>query len=347
VVQKSTQGLSRAILLNPGIALLQPTSAVLYGTEASPKYMKTIFGTLGVDLRTDLRNNWVMFAAREQGLGSAKTIASPSDVKKTFTGTGTAADKSVALIHIGDMVGVSKAALITRAEMSDTTMTGTSLAWWQNFGLDPSSLKYGTAEYWQAFNSRADYLVSITQPMFFSENRSSFTGSDNVFTRAIFRFRAFTDQVLRIVQRNIIMRNQGEISTAEMSYNIGIAMALVSVIGPLIKTLFGALLGKKPEGDRLLRDMVTGPLSLIPLVGFPLKQISSALLGFEGRATPHFSAMPIMIMDRILKHSWEISQGINASFDDSFIQSGPNKDKKKSEVFLKRGLSGLGKDYLM
>ena len=52
-------------------------------------------------------------------------------------------------------------------------------------------------------------------------------------------------------------------------------------------------------------------------------------------------------MDRILKHSWDISRGINASFDDSFIQSGPNKDEKKSEVFIKRGLVGLGKDYLM
>ena len=309
--------------------------------------MKAIFGTLGVDFRTDIRNNWVMFSAREQGLGAAKTIAVPSDIKKTFTGTGTAADKALSLIHIGDMVGVSKAALVVRAEMSDGNMTGTSLAWWQNFRADPSILKYGTAEYWQAFNARADYLVSITQPMFFSENRSSYTGSDNVFVRAIFRFRAFTDQVLRIIQRNIIMRNQGEISNAEMSYNIGIALALISVIGPLMKTAFNTLLGRKPEVDILLRDMVTGPLTLIPVAGFPMKQILSALLGFESKAVPHFSAMPILLIDRILKHSWDIARGLNASLDDEFIQSGPNRNKKKSGVFLKRGLKGLGSDVLL
>ena len=346
-VQKVTSGVSRAILINPGIAILQPTSSVLYGTEVSPKYMKTILGTLGTDFRTDIRNNWIMFAAREQGLGASKTIATASDVKKTFTGKGAASDKALSLIHIGDILGVSKAALVVRAEMADGNMTGTSLAWWQNFGADPSGLKYGTAEYWQAFNVRADYLVSVTQPMFFSENRSSFTGSENVFTRSIFRFRAFTDQVLRIIQRNIIMRNQGEISNAEMSYNIGLALALVSVIGPLMKTAFNALLGRKPEVDILLRDMVTGPLTLIPVAGFPLKQLTSALLGFEGKAKPHFTAMPIMLIDRILQHSWDVARGLNASLDDEFIQSGPNKNKKKSEVFLKRGLKGLGSDMLL
>ena len=346
-VQKITSGVSRAILINPGIAILQPTSSVLYGTEVSPKYMKTILGTLGTDFRTDIRNNWIMFAAREQGLGASKTIATASDVKRTFTEKGAASDKALSLIHIGDILGVSKAALVVRAEMSDGNMTGTSLAWWQNFGADPSGLKYGTAEYWQAFNVRADYLVSVTQPMFFSENRSSFTGSENVFTRSIFRFRAFTDQVLRIVQRNIIMRNQGDISNAEMSYNIGLALALVSVIGPLMKTAFNALLGRKPEVDMLLRDMVTGPLTLIPVAGFPLKQLTSALLGFEGKAKPHFTAMPIMLIDRILQHSWDVARGLNASLDDEFIQSGPNRNKKKSEVFLKRGLKGLGSDMLL
>ena len=93
--------------------------------------------------------------------------------------------------------------------------------------------------------------------------------------------------------------------------------------------------------------MVTGPLSLIPVLGYPLKQITSVLLGAEGRAKPHFSAMPIMLMDRVLEHSWQIARGINASVDDEFLQSGPNRGKKKSQVFLKKGIEGLVFDMLL
>lgn len=346
-VQNVTSGAARGILMNPGIAALQPTSALLYGTEASPKYIKAIFRRMDSGQREDVRRNWTMFSAREQGLGSAKTVASPSEIKKTFTGVGTLADRSLGLISAGDMIGITKGAQIVFAEMSDDAMNGVSLEWWQNYGVNPQTLTYGSDSFWQAFNDRADYMVSITQPMFFSENRSAYTGSDNVYTRSLFRFRSFIDQAMRIVQRNVIMRGQGEISNSEMSYNIGLVLGLVSVISPLFKAGFKAMLGDKPEAEELLTDMLTAPLSMIPLLGYPMKRITASLIGSQSKAKPHLGVMPLMVIDRILEHSSDIARGLNASLDDEFIQSGPNKGEKKSEVLLKKGIVGLVSDVLL
>jgi hypothetical protein len=226
-------------------------------------------------------------------------------------------------------------------------LTGTSLDWWQHYGVNPSALKYGTPEYWQAFNDRADYMVSLTQPMFFPESKSAFTGSENPYTRALFRFRGFIDQIGRIVRRNIDMARYGEISRAEMSYNIGVVATLISVVTPLIKMAFRKLYGKEAEKDQLFRDMLTAPISIIPLIGYPLKKITDTLIGGEGSITPSFSAMPLMMINRILQHSWDTARGINYVFDDERFQSGPNKGKRKSEVFMKKGIVGGASDLLM
>jgi hypothetical protein len=346
-VQKLTRGASQAVLVNPAIWALQPTSAALYATEASPKYMKAMLSKASSEMVQDLDKNWILYSARRKGIGASKSVASRSEVKKIFTGQGTVSDKALVGMHKADLIGITQAAKIVMAEMQDEALTGTSLDWWQHYGVNPASLKYGTAEYWQAFNDRADILVTLTQPMFFPESKSAFTGSENPYTRAMFRFRGFVDQLGRIVRRNIDMVRYGEISKAEMSYNIGVVVTLVSVITPLIKYAFNKMYGKEPEADQLFRDMITAPLSMVPLLGYPVKQIADTLIGGEGNITPSFSAMPLMMINRILRHSWETARGINYMFDDEVVQSGPNRGKKKSKVFMKRGLVGAGSDFLM
>ncbi|KKL60840.1 hypothetical protein LCGC14_2201310, partial [marine sediment metagenome] len=85
---------------------------------------------------------------------------------------------------------------------------------------------------------------------------------------------------------------------------------------------------------------------LVPFVGYPAQRIVTALLG--GRAAvPEISAMPLMLIDSILKHSWQTAKGVNFFFDDEFIQTGKNVGKRKSEQFIKEGIKGFTSDFLM
>jgi hypothetical protein len=345
-VAKIDSGMAQAVLTNPVIWALQPTSAVLYSTEASFKYMKAIRPTLDGETMSLFRKNWTLFETRVEGIGASKSLASPSTVKKIFTGTGNIKDKALAGMHKGDISGVSKAGQVTMAEMSDSNLEGKSKEWWRNYGVDPYTLKFDTAEYWKAFNDRADYMVTRTQPMFFDENKSHFTGSDNTLVRSFTRFRSFVDQIGRIIRRQIAEVQAGDTSKIEASKNIGVAVGLVSVISTTIRHLADMLFGKeKKEGD-FLRELVTSPLGLVPFVGYPAKRIASAMLGADVTA-PEFSSMPIVMMESIFKHSLDIANGIRFSVDDELIQSGKNKGEWKSETFFKRGIKGVTEDYLI
>jgi len=344
-VSKIDSGMAQAVLTNPIIWALQPTSAVLYGTEASFKYTKAIATRVSTEEIALFNKNWTLFRTREEGIGASKSIASPSTIKKIFTGTGNIRDKALSGMHKGDISGVSRAGKITMAEMSDKQLEGSSLEWWKNYGVEPSTLEFNSQEYWNAFNDRADYLVTRTQPMFFDENKSSFTGSDNTYTRSLTRFRSFTDQIGRIIRRQKAMVETGDIGKAEAAKNIGIAYSLISVISVSMRALFDMMLGRKKEDGEFLTDLITSPLSLVPFVGYPAKQIASALLGQEVTA-PELSAMPLIMMESIFKHSLDVAKGVRFSLDDELIKSGPNRGKWKSEQFFKDGIKGVTSDYL-
>ena len=345
-VRKIEGGVAQSVLLNPKIWALQPFSAVLYATEVSDKYMLAIKPKLGAQFEKDINDNWTLYRARKEGMGAAKSIANPSTIRRLFTNTGNLRDKSMEGLHKGDRWGVSRAAQVTAAEMSDPKLSGRSLSWWTNYGVNPYTLDYGSNEFWQAFNDRADHLVTLTQPMFFAENKSSYSNSNNPLVRTLARFRSFIDQIGRIIRRQMAMARYGDVSRVEATRNIAIAISTVSIIAAVVRHLFGLVLGKEPDRDDFLREVVTSPLAVIPFAGYPAKKIADALLGGEGVA-PEFSAMPIMLIDSILKHSWDIAKGLNYAFDDEFIQSGPNRGEKKSERFLKAGVKGIMSDYLM
>ena len=230
--------------------------------------------------------------------------------------------------------------------MTDKGLSGQSLEWWENYGKNPQVLQYGTETFWQAFNDRADHLVTLTQPMFFAENKSTYVNSDNPLIRSLSRFRSFIDQNLRIINRQIALTRQGETSKAQASKNIATALLLLSLIKPIMDALFDLAVGRKRDEGDFLRAMITSPLGLVPFVGYPAQRIVTALLG--GRAAvPEISAMPLMLIDSILKHSWQTAKGVNFFFDDEFIQTGKNVGKRKSEQFIKEGIKGFTSDFLM
>lgn len=343
--RKIEAGVAQAVLLNPRIWALQPFSAALYAIKTSFRYMRAIRVRLGEQFNKDLMNNWTLYWSRVEGIGAAKSVTSPSTIRRVFTGQGNLRDRAMVGLHKADQWGVSRAAQVTMAEMTDPQLYGRSLEWWQNYGTEPTSLEYDTEQFWKAFNDRADYLVTLTQPMFFPESKSSYSNSNNPLVRTLARFRSFIDQIGRIIRRQMVMRRYDEVSRAEAVRNIGIAVASVSVVAAVIRHLFDLIAGKEKDKDDLLRETVTSPLAVIPFLGYPAKRIADAMLGGEG-AAPEFSAMPIMMIDNILRHSWQIAKGLNYAFDDEFIQSGPNRGEKKSTQFLKDGIQGTVSDYL-
>ena len=345
-VGKIDRGIAESILLNPKIWGLQPFSSLLYSTEVTGRYMTRIGRKLGSQFESDLFQNWILYAARKEGLGSAKSLATSSTIKKIVTGSGNFADQALIFLHRMDLVGVTRAAQITLGEMTDKGLSGQSLEWWENYGANPQVLQYGTEAFWQAFNDRADHLVTLTQPMFFAENKSTYVNSDNPLIRSLSRFRSFIDQNLRIINRQIALARQGETSKAQASKNIATALLLLSLIKPIMDALFDLVVGRKRDEGDFLRAMITSPLGLVPFVGYPAQRITTALLG--GRAAvPEISAMPLMLIDSILKHSWQTAKGVNFFFDDEFIQTGKNVGKRKSEQFIKEGIKGFTSDFLM
>lgn len=344
-VSKLDVGLARAILINPKIWALQPTSAALYATEVSGKYMRAIRPTLGADIEAMFNQNWMMYRMRKKGFGASKSLASTNNIKKILTGTGGLADKAMAPMHRADLWGVTRAGQIVLAEMADPNLSGYSLGWWRNYGTNPFTLSRDSSEFWDAFNDRADYIVTRTQPMFFSENKSHYTGSQNALVRSMTRFRSFIDQIGRIIRRQQAMARYGDISKGRALRNSSIAISMVSFVSSIMAYMFDLLLGRDRKPEDLLRDIIVSPLGILPFIGFPAKKVAATLIGAR-TTTPEFSAMPIVMIDSIMRHSWEIAKGLNASFDDELIRSGPHRGEWKSERFLKSGVIGIFSDVL-
>lgn len=346
-VQRLGRGTARAALTMPNVWLYQPTSALLYLTEVSDKYMISLPGRISRTFQNELMNNWTLYRSRKEGTTGSKSVGMTSGIRKLFTNKGSAADMQLSGLHRGDMFGVSRAALITRREMSDSNMKGRSLEWWQNYQVNPVTLEYGSDEYWEAFNDRADYLVTLTQPMFFVENKGEYANSSNAVVREAARFRSFIDQALRIFQRQYAFRAKGDISTAEAARNMAITYLVLSLAKSIIK--FGwdrFIMGREKELDELFADIATSPFALIPFIGYPLTKIGKTALGAKGQP-PSYSMIATMLIDNILKHGWDVARGVHFLTDDEYIQSGPNIGKLKSEVYLKRGAKGAMQDYLV
>ena len=348
-VQRLGRGAARASLTMPTVWLYQPMSAVLYTTETSDKYLLNM-GWLSSGFEKELLQNWTLYRARKEGMSGSKSIASRGSIRKRFTGKNSPVDTQLAGLHKGDIWGVSRAALVTRAEMADTRMSGKSLEWWQAYGVEPTSLEYGSEQYWEAFKDRANYLVTLTQPMFFSENKGEYANSTNPIVREAARFRSFVDQTLRIMHRQAAFAAKGDQSAAASAKNIAITLLVLSVWKSLVKYEWDKhIMGKDKELDDLLRDILTSPAQLIPFLGYPASKIAQVALGADNLSvqSPSYSMVATMLVDNMLAHSYDMARGINYAMDDEYFQSGPNAGESKADVYLRRGIKGAFQDYLV
>ncbi|MHA2068565.1 MAG: hypothetical protein ACXABY_29740, partial [Candidatus Thorarchaeota archaeon] len=341
------RGAARATLTVPIIWAYQPFSASFYATEVSGKYMTAIRPRLGRGFYQDLIQNWTFFRARSEGIGASKSVGQIIGIRRVLTGKRDIVDAQLAGLHKGDLWGVSRAAQIVRAEMADENMSGTSMEWWKNYGTDPSNLRYGTEDYWKAFNARADHLVTLTQPMFFPESKGEYASSDNAIVREMARFRSFIDQVGRILQRQISMVEKKDISKSRAMYNMGLVLTVASLVKPILRFLWDRFaLGREKELDDLFAEILTTPFNIMPFIGYPVQRIGKEVLGERSYYAPEYSIMPMIIVDGALKHAWLTAKGISFSFDDEYFRSGPNRGELKSKVYMKRGMLGLFEDYL-
>lgn len=336
----------KSILTGLQIIGVQPMSASLYATEVDLKYMAALRLKIPTEIYNDFLKNWTLLQTRAEGISSASSVVTHGISKKIFSGKGTTTDYVLMPLHKGDLWGVSRAGLITLAEMSDKNLDGISLDWWQRYGVNPLQLKYGTKEFWDAFNDRAGWLVTLTQPMFNAENRSAYTNSDNPLVREFFRFRGFVDQLMRIPSRQLSLMQYGQISLTRGTLNIANAIVLSSILKVITQTILGALLGKEKEADEFISELITTPLSLIPVFGYPAQRIVSKAMGV-GKFAPSFSTVGFMMGENVLRHSWQIATGLNYYFNEEYYRSGKFIGQKKSTVALKKGLIGAIEDGLI
>jgi len=343
---KLSSNVRKNILTGLQVIGVQPLSIMLYHTETELKYMKTAVLPMNSSIYSDVMANWTMGQIRESGKSNQSSIVSHSGIRKMVTGKGTSTDVQLAPLHKGDMYGITRAAKITMSEMSDSNLSGLALSWWQDYGVDPSQLEYGTQEFWDAFNDRADWLATLTQPMFNPENKSSYANSDNALLREFFVFRSFVEQLLRIPARQIALMRYGQISKKRGVTNIANALVLASITKVLVQTFIGAALGKKKEAKEILAEMVTAPLSILPIVGYPAQKYAMKAMGIN-TFTPSFSTVGMMTISSIFRHIGGIATGIGYLFDDEYISSGKYRGDKKSTKAFKENLPKILKDFLV
>jgi hypothetical protein len=184
--------------------------------------------------------------------------------------------------------------------------------------------------------------------MFFPESRNYYSTRDEVLIKELARFRAFTDQLLRVQSRAITLARMGEISKREAAATMASSQVFASmwynglkwVIGSLI---WGAMTGKEAkEKKEVFIDMVLAPLSWIPFIGWTAQTSISSLLQ-DGYGPAAFSNI---VADRLT----HVSKSMYMLFMAAKFAINDEKDSKgqwKSERYFKKGMKMAAEDTLV
>jgi len=336
---------ARNVLSALPIFAVQGTSFLSIFSESNLKYFfkYRLFSKSSV---ADIMENWMLAKHRQSGYSAMSSIANPLNSRKIFIGRGSIGDESMSPLHMVDMATIKNVGRVVRAEMADKRLGGKALRWWTKYGVNPSSLEYGSDEYWKAFNDRADYIAVRTQPMFEAESRNEWMQSENVLVRDYARFRTFIDQLMRIPGRKISLYSQGEIPLREAAVDVGIASVAVFVLGNLIMSGIKKALGDKREFKDMAVSALLSPISSMPFVGYPMKQMAETAIG-QPSYTPEISTITLAMLNSILKHAHDVARAMSYMMNDEMIMYGENRGQWKSDVYMKRGLSGAAEDALI
>jgi hypothetical protein len=283
-------------------------------------------------------DTWNLYQLRKSGVGSVHSVASESTIKKSLTGKAPILEFTMTPMHKMDLAIVKQAIIISWNEMTDKTLTGKARRWWDAYGFNPSDFETMSPEFIVALHDRADYLASATQPMFFPESRNAYSTSDSTFFREMARFRSYTDQLLRNNARQVALWRMGEISNREMGMNVGQNMIFASVWYNGLKWLKDQMFEDdedKPDELDLFTDIILGPLSWVPFLGWSLSTGAKLAIGTNQWGPADISTIT---QDQV-SHTMRTAATLGRALFE--------EDPKKQEKLFKDGMREAAKDTLI
>jgi hypothetical protein len=341
VLTKIGRNRARAILSNLRIALLQVGSYQLYQNETATRYMRH------AKVPQELIKTWNFFQFRVAGLGSVHSIASRSTVRKTLTGHEDLLNYALWPMHQVDLFTVRQASSIAWNEMAAARtkgLKGKPVRWWAAYGINPAELMDTESEtFAKAFHDRATYLAYATQPMFFPESRNAYSQSNNTILREMARFRSFTDQLLRNLSRQHALYKQGEITAYEAAMSMGRTMVFATVWYNGLRAAIVATLGMfKDEEEKdetyLLMDIILGPLTWIPFIGWPAKTLVDAIATARWQGPADVSNIAFDQINKTMDSTYYLGRAV-------MLQLGGEGERAK--YYWKKGTQGAIRDYMI
>ena len=355
-VSKIVHGLTRSVLANPGIMAGQIASLVpVLENEMSIKYAKEVTLKMDKAYVDRLKKHWHTYRQRLEGGVSSIALqeVGQSDIAlRTFTGKRDFINYLTKGIGYVDSVAITTIGRGIEAEMADSNMDGVSADYWMNEGIDPSTLKKDSAEYWDAFTKRANYVLRRTQPMFNPENRSILTSEPSTTARSLFLFRSYIDQPMRQAYRAMNDYNNGRINAKTVAKRMSAlwsGLAIYEIIRAAVRK--GLFRSDEDEKDLIL-SILAAPVKTLNVIGFTGKKIITEVVDFKMTGDPidlryvDLAPLPLQFVNDVIGNSADIARGIGYSGTNVKFKSGKYKGELKSSVYLRRGIYGVASDTL-
>lgn len=355
-VSKIVHGLTRAVLANPGIMAGQIASLIpVLENEMSGKYAKAASLKMDKDYINRLKGHWYTYRQRLEGLVSSialQEIGESDLALRKFTGKSAYINYLTRGIHYVDSVAITAIGRTIEAEMADGDMKGISAEYWMNQGIDPSALEKDSAEYWDAFVKRANWVLRRTQPMFNSENRSILTSEPSPTRKSLFLFRSYIDQPMRMAYRAINDYSNGKITAVTASKRMAslwAGLALYEIIRAAIRK--GLFRTDEDEKDLIL-SILTTPIKTLSVIGYTGQKIIIEVADFKMTGDPidlrfaELTPLPLQFINDSIRHTSSIARGIGYTGTNIKFESGKHKGELKSDVYLREGTYGIFSDIL-
>ncbi len=356
VVSKIMRGLVRSVLANPGIMAGQISSIVpILENEMSSKYASSVSLSMDKAYVNRLKENWHTYRQRLEGFVSSialQEIGTSDLALKKFTGKQDFINYLTRGIHYVDSVAITTIGRAIEVEMADAAMDGISAEYWDNQGIDSSSLEKDSAEYWGAFVKRANYVLRRTQPMFNTENRSINTSETSTTAKSLFLFRSYIDQPLRMGYRAMNDYSNGRINAVTAAKRLSTVWAGLATYEIIRAAIRKGLFRSDEDEKDLILSILAAPVKTLSVVGFTGKKIITEVIDFKMTGDPinlrgtDFSPLPLQFFNDAVIHTGNIARGLALSGTSERFKSGKNKGQLKSEVYLRRGLYGTASDTL-
>jgi len=300
------------------IGAMQAGSTALYPNFIEAKYVNPLRGNIRPyftrgELREALQHSPFLWARWTLGHQSMEVgyLAETDATVRLFMGKSHKLNWTMKHLQVGDMVAMINGWRLAKDKIGDTT-----------------KLEKGSPEYWKAVNEEANYLWYRTQPIYDKFGRSVNTSTPGL-ARHAFIFRSFRQKALQNIQ------NKGKFDNrTRAAATVLVCLAIGEITKALIRW---PLFREEPDEKSLAKKLITAPLSLLAVIGYPAQTIVSNMIDRALGDRPKWSevdvSLPVFEMvNRALQSINYYSQAIG------FYLSG---DKEKAEEYGLRALRNL------